>query len=183
MLFAFIFYYIAISGYANSIEQKKTFELDFLRYRMPNLIGGGEHPLEVQTEDASFEVLMPAEFTSPDQTADSVIPSIWKEKVENAILVERMYRNPELTLTDLANHLGTNPSLLSKIINRSFGKNFNDYVNQYRVLEVKENLADPQNAHLTIMSLAYDAGFNSKATFNRAFKKFTGDNPKTYQIK
>lgn len=183
LLFAFIFYYIAISGYANSIEQKKTFELDFLRYRMPNLIGGGEHPLEVQTEDASFEVLMPAEFTSPDQTADSVIPSIWKEKVENAILVERMYRNPELTLTDLANHLGTNPSLLSKIINRSFGKNFNDYVNQYRVLEVKENLADPQNAHLTIMSLAYDAGFNSKATFNRAFKKFTGDNPKTYQIK
>lgn len=183
LLFAFIFYYIAISGYANSIEQKKTFELDFLRYRMPNLIGGGEHPLEVQTEDASFEVLMPAEFTSPDQTADSVIPSIWKEKVENAIFVERMYRNPELTLTDLANHLGTNPSLLSKIINRSFGKNFNDYVNQYRVLEVKENLADPQNAHLTIMSLAYDAGFNSKATFNRAFKKFTGDNPKTYQIK
>ncbi len=183
LLFAFIFYYIAISGYANSIEQKKTFELDFLRYRMPNLIGGGEHPLEVQTEDASFEVLMPAEFTSSNQTADSVIPSIWKEKVENAILVERMYRNPELTLTDLANHLGTNPSLLSKIINRSFGKNFNDYVNQYRVLEVKENLADPQNAHLTIMSLAYDAGFNSKATFNRAFKKFTGDNPKTYQIK
>ncbi|MDO8997308.1 MAG: AraC family transcriptional regulator [Sediminibacterium sp.] len=183
LLFAFIFYYIAISGYANSIEQKKTFELDFLRYRMPNLIGGGEHPLEVQTEEASFEVLMPAEFTSPDQTADSVIPSIWKEKVENAIFVERMYRNPELTLTDLANHLGTNPSLLSKIINRSFGKNFNDYVNQYRVLEVKENLADPQNAHLTIMSLAYDAGFNSKATFNRAFKKFTGDNPKTYQIK
>jgi AraC-like DNA-binding protein len=183
LLFAFIFYYIAISGYANSIEQKKTFELDFLRYRMPNLIGGGEHPLEVQTEDASFEVLMPAEFTSSNQTADSVIPSIWKEKVENAILVERMYRNPELTLTDLANHLGTNPSLLSKIINRSLGKNFNDYVNQYRVLEVKENLADPQNAHLTIMSLAYDAGFNSKATFNRAFKKFTGDNPKTYQIK
>lgn len=94
-----------------------------------------------------------------------------------------MYRNPELTLTDLANQLGTNPSLLSKIINRSFGKNFNDYVNQYRVLEVKENLANPANAHLTIMSLAYDAGFNSKATFNRAFKKFTGDSPKTYQIK
>jgi len=183
LLFAFIFYYIAISGYANSIEQKKNFELDFLRYQMPNLIGGGEQPLEIQTEDASFEVLMPGEFTNPQQTADSVIPSLWKEKVENAILVEKMYRNPELTLTDLANHLGTNPSLLSKIINRSFGKNFNDYVNQYRVLEVKENLANPANAHLTIMSLAYDAGFNSKATFNRAFKKFTGDSPKTYQIK
>lgn len=99
------------------------------------------------------------------------------------MVVEKLYRNPELTLSDLASYLGTNPSLLSKIINRSFDKNFNDFVNQYRVLEVKEQLSNPELAHLTIMSLAYDAGFNSKATFNRAFKKFTGDNPRKYQIK
>jgi AraC-like DNA-binding protein len=184
LLFAFIFYYIAISGYANSIEQKKNFELDFLRYQMPSLIGGLVSNTEaVNEEEASFEVLKTVEPKETSESTESYISSIWKDKVEHAIKIEKMYRNPELTLTDLANHLGTNPSLLSKIINRSFSKNFNDYVNQYRVLEVKENLANPANAHLTIMSLAYDAGFNSKATFNRAFKKFTGDSPKTYQIK
>lgn len=183
LLFAFIFYYIAITGYAHSIEQKKKFELDFLRYQMPFLIGGGSGPQESPIEDAAFEVMPDAATPAVEGSSESFIPPEWIQKVTQAMVGEKMYRNPELTLTDLANHLGTNPSLLSKIINRSFGKNFNDYVNQYRVLEVKENLANPNNAHLTIMSLAYDAGFNSKATFNRAFKKFTGDNPKRYQIK
>lgn len=184
LLFAFIFYYIAISGYANSIEQKKNFELDFLRYQMPSLIGGIVSNNEpVNEEEASYEVLQTVEANKPTESTNSFINSVWKEKVAHAISVEKIYRNPELTLTDLANQLGTNPSLLSKIINRSFGKNFNDFVNEYRVLEVKENLANPNNAHLTIMSLAYDAGFNSKATFNRAFKKFIGDSPKSYQIK
>lgn len=183
LLFAFIFYYIAITGYAHSIEQKKKFELDFLRYQMPALIGGGLAPEDQQEEYAAFEIIPEAANTTAESSFDSIISPEWTQKVKEAILGEKMYRNPELTLTDLATHLGTNPSFLSKIINRSFGKNFNDYVNQYRVLEVKENLVNPANAHLTIMSLAYDAGFNSKATFNRAFKKFTGDNPKTYQIK
>ena len=151
---------------------------------MPSLIGGiVSDNIAVNEEEASFEVLKNIEAQETPESTDSYISSIWKDKVEHAITIEKMYRNPELTLTDLANHLGTNPSFLSKIINRSFSKNFNDYVNQYRVLEVKENLANPANAHLTIMSLAYDAGFNSKATFNRAFKKFTGDSPKSYQIK
>lgn len=183
LLFAFIFYYIAITGYANSIEQKKLFELDFLRYQMPALIGAGSVPDDSALEDATFEVIPSSKSTDSETVSDSVIPPEWITKVDNTMVHEKMYRNPELTLTDLANHLGTNASVLSKIINRSFGKNFNDYVNAYRVMEVKEQLANPANAHLTIMGLAYDAGFNSKATFNRAFKKFTGDSPKSYQIK
>jgi len=183
LLFAFLFYYIAIAGYTNSIEQKKKFELDFLRYQMPFLIGPSDSDSNTPTEEAAFEIIQQDHTQKNADSVEATVYALWKEKVEQSIVEEKMYRNPELTLTDLANQLGTNPSLLSKIINRSFGKNFNDYVNQYRVLEVKENLANPANAHLTIMSLAYDAGFNSKATFNRAFKKFTGDSPKTYQIK
>lgn len=183
LLFAFIFYYIAISGYANSIEQKKTFELDFLRYRMPSLMGAETEPQENPIEEAAFEVIPAAALSAVENSLESIIPPEWTKKVTQTMVNEKLYRNPELTLTDLANHLGTNPSLLSKIINRSFGKNFNDYVNEYRVLEVKDQLSNPNNAHLTIMGLAYDAGFNSKATFNRAFKKVTGDSPKTFQIK
>lgn len=183
LLFAFIFYYIAITGYAHSIEQKKKFELDFLRYQMPSLMGAGSGPQENLIEETTFEVIPEVDFTAVESSLESIIPPEWTKKVIQTMVNEKLYRNPELTLTDLANHLGTNPSLLSKIINRSFGKNFNDYVNEYRVLEVKDQLANPNNAHLTIMGMAYDAGFNSKATFNRAFKKVTGDSPKTFQIK
>jgi AraC-like DNA-binding protein len=183
LLFAFIFYYIGITGYTNSIEQKKKFEVDFYRYQTKDSLPiQSVIPNEIQ-EAATNETAASAKLDTDLQATDSSVSPEWKEKLEKAMVVEKLYRNPELTLSDLASYLGTNPSLLSKIINRSFDKNFNDFVNQYRVLEVKEQLSNPELAHLTIMSLAYDAGFNSKATFNRAFKKFTGDNPRKYQIK
>jgi AraC-like DNA-binding protein len=177
LLFALLFYYIAITGYAHSIEQKKKYNLDFLRYQLPLQLD--YTPKEA--EEAAFELV--ADTTIIHPKAESEIPEQWKSKVKEAIESKKMYQDPELTLTDLAIELGTNASLLSKIINRSFGMNFNDFINQYRVTAVKEKLIDPVNAHLTIMSLAYDAGFNSKATFNRAFKKHTGENPSKYQIK
>ena len=177
LLFALLFYYIAITGYAHSIEQKKKFKLDFLRYQMPLQLENGS----IQTDEASFELVETEEVSS--NKPDYEIPEQWKQKVKEAIETKKMFQDPELTLTDLATELGTNASLLSKIINRSFGMNFNDFINLYRVESVKEKLADPANTHLTIMSLAYDAGFNSKATFNRAFKKHTGANPSEYQIK
>ncbi len=176
LLFALLFYYIAITGYATSIERKKKFELDFLRYSMPALLNG---PTEL--EDATFEVV--SDENEPINKNVDFQFSVWKTKILDIVEQNHLYRDPELTLTDLANQLGTNASLLSKVINRSFNLNFNDFINKYRVIEVKEKLADISNSHLTIMSLAYDAGFNSKATFNRAFKKHTGENPSKYQIR
>lgn len=183
LLFALIFYYIGITGYANSIEQKKKFEVDFYRYQTKETARTDGSEVNANLEKIVNETATSAKLDTDLQATDSPVPPEWKAKLENAMVLEKLYRNPELTLSDLASYLGTNPSLLSKIINRSFEKNFNDFVNEYRVMEVKEQLSKPELAHLTIMSLAYDAGFNSKATFNRAFKKFTGDSPKTYQIK
>jgi len=177
LLFALLFYYIAITGYASSIERKKKFELDFLRYPSNALLTFPENAIE----DASFEVV--SDKNQPISTNDDLQFQVWKTKVQEVVDQNHLYRDPELTLTDLANQLGTNASLLSKVINRSFGMNFNDFINKYRVIEVKEKLEDISNSHLTIMSLAYDAGFNSKATFNRAFKKHTGENPSKFQIK
>lgn len=185
LLFALLFYYIAITGYSNSIESKVKFELDFLKYQMPLQIAAPT----IIVEDASYEVLQEGsvlekkvqeEKASDNPAANNQLMLQWKEKVFEAIVTQKKYQNPELTLTDLAKHLSTNPSLLSKIINQNFEMNFNDFVNFYRVEEVKQKLQDPANANLTIMSIAYDAGFNSKATFNRAFKKLTGKNPKEF---
>lgn len=93
---------------------------------------------------------------------------------------EKLFLNPELTLNELAKAVQINTNQLSSVINNGFGKNFNDFINEYRVEEVKRALQDPDNAHLSILGIALDSGFNSKATFNRVFKKITGTSPSQF---
>lgn len=90
---------------------------------------------------------------------------------------EHLYKNPELTLSVLSDHLNIKPYLVTKCLNLIFKKKFNDYINEYRIKEVKLLLNDPKNDHLTLLAIAYEAGFNSKASFNRAVKKITGYPP------
>jgi AraC-like DNA-binding protein len=101
----------------------------------------------------------------------------WKDRIERLMLEEKPYLEPELTLSDLAQRLGSNASLLSAAINGAFGKNFNDFVNAYRVEAVKKLLQDPSAQHLSLLGIGLECGFNSKSTFNRAFKKATGQAP------
>ncbi len=61
------------------------------------------------------------------------------------------------------------------------GKNFYNLVNDYRVEEVKKRMVDPKYRHLTILAIAYDAGFNAKSSFNTVFKEKTGMTPSEYQ--
>jgi AraC-like DNA-binding protein len=171
LIFAIIFYYIAITGYSNSIEHRVSYRFDFDKYRQPLLTY--QPMMEVTTEDISFEEV-PATDASMNDFGE------WKQKLIQVMEEEHAFRNPDLTLSELAKTMGTNASFLSKLINQSAGKNFNDFVNGYRIQEVQQKLADPSLSNLTIMSIAYDAGFNSKATFNRAFKKATGKNPSDF---
>ncbi|GAB5408427.1 MAG: helix-turn-helix domain-containing protein [Balneolaceae bacterium] len=105
-----------------------------------------------------------------------------KEKLEDYMDEEKVFLNPDLTLSELSKLIEVPSNQLSKVINSGFGKNFNDFVNEYRVEEVKGALSDPQYAHFSILGIAFECGFNSKATFNRVFKKFTGHSPSEYQM-
>ena len=124
----------------------------------------------------------------PDDTAKNgavALPTevnyaVWKTKIDKLMRDDKVYLEPELTLSDLANRLKTNVSVLSGVINGGYGKNFNDFVNEFRVDEFKRRRKDPENQHLSLLGIALDSGFNSKATFNRAVKKFTGTSPKNY---
>ena len=94
---------------------------------------------------------------------------------------DRLYQNTDLTLADLAERLKTTPHKLSEVLNSQLNQTFYDFVNAYRVRDVQRRIADEQFKNLTILSLALDAGFASKATFNHVFRKHTGRTPSAYR--
>lgn len=93
---------------------------------------------------------------------------------------ERIFTNPELNLGELAERLSVHPNILSQVINSFENKIFYDYINGLRIEEFKNLVSDPRNQQYTLLSLAYDCGFNSKTAFNRNFKKTTGLSPSEY---
>ncbi|RSK29548.1 helix-turn-helix domain-containing protein [Hymenobacter metallilatus] len=101
----------------------------------------------------------------------------WTTRLLAHMHTARPYLEPELTLGELAAQLRTNTSWLSKVINTGCGQNFNDFINEYRVREAERRLRDPQFRHYTLLAVALEAGFNSKSTFNRVFKKLRGQTP------
>ncbi len=104
-----------------------------------------------------------------------------RERVLQAIRDQKLYKDPNLTLVSLAQHVGETPNAVSRIINTGFGQSFNEFINAYRIEEVKRCMATDDADRLTLLALALDAGFSSKTTFNRVFKEQTGLTPKAYQ--
>lgn len=94
---------------------------------------------------------------------------------------DRPCRRSELTLGELAEQLGTTPHRLSEVLNGQLEMSFYDFINGYRVREVQERLIGPDGTRYTYLTLALDAGFASKSTFNAAFKKHTGMTPSDYR--
>lgn len=90
---------------------------------------------------------------------------------------DQVFRNGELKLEELAEKAAMTPHELSQLINETCGMNFADYVNRYRVEELKRALHDPERAQASILDLALASGFNSKSAVNRVFKKQTGMTP------
>jgi AraC-like DNA-binding protein len=104
----------------------------------------------------------------------------YAERLTQCMTEEKPFTKPELSLDDLAGRLSLSPNQLSQVINEQFGKNFWDLVNEYRIREVEAQFQRGMHRKQTLLAIALDAGFNSKASFNRAFKKFTGQTPSEY---
>ncbi len=102
-------------------------------------------------------------------------------QLNDLMLKEKPFLNGDNSLVSLAASLNVNPKVLSYVINEHRNKNFNDYINDWRIEEVKIRLNDKAYSHLKMISIAFDCGFNSKSTFNLAFKKATGLSPSEYK--
>lgn len=95
--------------------------------------------------------------------------------------VEHMYTDCELTLEKMADRLGIQPADLTRMLNQELGTSFYTLVNSYRVKEVQRKLEAEDQRYYTLLAIAFECGFNSKSTFNRVFKEFTGFTPSNYR--
>lgn len=93
---------------------------------------------------------------------------------------QKPYLNPDLTLPGLAKLLDVSVNHLSQIINTELNDNFYNFVNGYRLNEVKKLMANPLKKNYTILALAFESGFQSKSAFNSFFKKIVGCSPKDF---
>jgi ligand-binding sensor domain-containing protein/AraC-like DNA-binding protein len=96
---------------------------------------------------------------------------------------EKIYRDENLTLKLLASKISIHPQTLSQIINEQMKKNFNDFINSYRLKEAKKRLMNSNESHHSILGIAFDIGFNSKTSFNRVFKKHIKMTPSEFRKK
>ena len=106
----------------------------------------------------------------------SVLISELNELMNN----KKLYLDCQLNLKTLAEALNTNTHRLSQSLNEYQGENFFDFVNRYRIEEVKKRMADPESEKFKIIAIAYDCGFNSRSGFYNSFRKFTGQTPTDY---
>lgn len=116
--------------------------------------------------------------TKPALPPEIVNPAV--QALKNAMEQDRLWLDPALNLGGLARHCGLPPKTLFAVLNQHLETSFNTLVNEYRIAAFKDRLLEPGSRELTIAGLAYDCGFNSLPTFQRAFKSLTGVTPKEY---
>ena len=160
----------------DAIEKKSSLLL--LRYTDPVVADLRNDP---RYEALKLKIYRTDSFDEPvrQKTAlldeDTIIE--YSSRLITHVSENKPYLNPDLSLRDLAKQINVHPNHLSWILNKSIGKNFNEFINHYRIEAFKSIAKDPENTSLTIEGLAYESGFNSKTVFNTYFKKETGLTP------
>ena len=119
--------------------------------------------LETKEKPKERELVAPVEI-SPDAIA----------RIRNAMEKQQLYLKQNLNIEDFARQVGIHFREVSSIINKEFNTNFFEFVNEYRVNRAKQMLLDPQFADMTILDILLESGFNSKSSFHRFFKRYTG---------
>ena len=152
-------FYIGLTGYAQPQPSKINFE----------------HASSETPEDQNSKGAATGNTTTPSDKNTLIA-----QRLNQVMTEDRLFLDQDLNLQDLAKRVKTNSVELSAVINQQFHQNFNDYINALRVEEFIRLSQDQQRQHLTFLSNAYDAGFSSKSTFNRAFKKLKGTSPGVY---
>lgn len=161
------------------LRQPEIFRFTTAEHPVP-----GQVPIPQAAAVAVASVELPEETPAPRYERSGLTPregELLTARLRTLMDQARPWRDPELTLADLATQLGTSPHKLSEVLNGQLAVSFYDFVNGYRIREVQARLAGPDGASQKLLAIALDAGFASKSTFNAAFKKLTGQTPSEYR--
>jgi AraC-like DNA-binding protein len=138
---------------------------------------------ELWQEEQEQEQGSPDLAPSPSPKQPRLSPSqvaYWQQRLRQMLEAEKVYLEADLSLPALAQRAGLSTHELSYVLNEGFGVNFFQFINAYRVAEAQRLLASTQYQHLSMIGIAFEAGFSSKTTFNTTFKKVTGLTPSQF---
>lgn len=170
--------YLESDQFGSLILTLLIYVLAFTAIKYPVVLSGADRFREIQkTLTVSLSGEVPYQFSSLDEERKK----IYLSRLLTFMDEEKPYTNPNIRLDDIADALSVPAHHLSQVINEMLSVNFNEFINAYRVEAVKEKLVSPAHAHFSILALAFEAGFNSKTSFNRIFKQFTGLTPSLYK--
>jgi AraC-like DNA-binding protein len=158
-----------------------VFVMGYRGVRQPQLF----IPPEAPTPESAKEFTAPAAVEPGKKYEKSGLSTekteTYLQQLLRAMEEDKLYTHPDLTLQGLADTLAISTNHLSQLLNERLHVNFFDFVNGYRVAEVKQELLNARKRHLTILAIALEGGFNSKTAFNAAFKKHTGLSPSQFK--
>jgi AraC-like DNA-binding protein len=130
-------------------------------------------------------LIKPGILLNKKKYENSLLNDSDKERLKISIIgymsENRSYLAPDISLDSMAENLSISSKYLSQVLNEVFNRNFFDFINSYRIEECKKLLLDKSNKK-TILEILYETGFNSKSSFNNAFKKYTGMTPKEFRL-
>ena len=106
---------------------------------------------------------------------------VYQNQLMDFLKKGNFYLNPQVSLHELAEKLNTSSKILSQVINQSFNKSFFDFINSFRIEEAQHIMKQSSDDKLTVLEVMYMVGFNSKSSFNTAFKRATGQTPSEFR--
>lgn len=176
------------AGYVSVALACFVYTMGYLGLRQPEIFS---QPVSGPIFEPEKEVeLLPEEGGDKERDAaekyarsgmDKEMADALQHQLLQAMDKKQLFKQSGLTLSDLAKQLNTSPHYISEVLNLYVQKTFYDFVNGYRIEEVKKQLVNPDNNHLTVLAIGLDAGFNSKSSFNSVFKKYTSMTPSEYR--
>ena len=154
----------------------------FLSFSDPLASGMKEDSRYINYQKQLYQFPDDSEKPSPEKPPllDVETADVFTETLTRFLEEEEPFLIPNLSLRALANQVEIHPNKLSWLLNERMGKNFNEFINHYRIEYFKQLALDPDNSHISLIGLAYESGFNSKTVFNTYFKKEVGMTPKEF---
>lgn len=172
-LFLILYFYSLVQKRLKTTAYKKLLNMNLEQMADEDNI---PYSSNLKNEDSGLNLGKYQKSTLSDEQKDILL-----KKFKHLFTNEQVYLNSNLTLDEVAEKLNVYKNHLSQVVNERLNENFITHVNKHRIKEARRLLIDEQYANQTIESIGYQVGFNSKTSFNNAFKKFTGITPSFFR--